>query len=219
MKKGSFRNLIITTLVLIIISLSPMVILADRYIYEGEAEQLYDVGLYKGLSSNSYEPGLEMLADREAGIIMLLRFLNEEKNAMNLSESEISQLLSNFTDSSQISVWAKNQVAYAVKLGFIKGYPDNTIKPKEMLSSKMYCTMILNALGHDFDFNQSANLFCELSGVVQGLREMISKDEAINRDLMVGISYAAFSTPYKQDGRTLRQKLLDEGVIKLKIKY
>lgn len=219
MNKELFRNLIITTLVFIIIALSPIVILADIYSFEGEAEQLYDCGLYKGLSSNSYEPGLEMFADRETGIIMLLRFLNEEKNAMNLSDLEINQLLSDFSDSSQISVWAKKQVAYAVKLGFVKGYPDNTIKPKEMLSSKMYCTMILNALGHDFDFNQSVNLFCELSGVGQGRSKMYSKDGAINRDLMVGISYSAFSAPYKQDGKTLRQKLLDEGVIKLKKKY
>jgi len=214
--KKIFTNLIIYTLVLLFISMSPIVIFADVYYFELNAEELYRHGLYKGISSTSYNPGLGMLADRETGIIMLLRLLNEEQNALVLSDSEANQLLSDFKDSVQISFWAKKQVAYAVKLGVVKGYPDNTIKPKAMLSSKMYCTMILKALQYDFEFSQSVNLFCESSGIGQRLSEIFSKDGAITRDLMVGISYYAISIPYKKNGITIRQNLIDEGVIILK---
>lgn len=220
MKKRLSRNAVIFILVFIIILFSPIHTLSTQlHFFEPEAGKLYKNGLYNGISLYEYYPGLEMLADREVGIVMVVRLLNEEKNAMNLSDSEVDQLLSNFSDSSQISVWAKKQIAQAVKLEMVKGYPDNTLRPKEMLSSKMYCSMILKALGYDFEYNQSVSYFCALANATQVESRIFSQDGAINRDVMVGITYRSLSAPFKQDGKALKQKLLDQGVIKLDIKY
>lgn len=218
-KKELLRNFMVTVLVGLILSMNSIDIFASKYIYENEAASLNKYGLYKGVSTTIFDPGLGMIADRETGLVMLLRLVNEEKNALGLDDTVVDELLSNFADGSEISGWARKQIAYAVKVGIVKGYPDKTLKPKEILTSKTYCTMILKALGHDFEFNQSVNLFCDLSGTNGGLREEFLEDGSINRDLMVGISYRAILASYKQDGKTLRQKLLDEGVIKIEREY
>lgn len=212
------KKVLITILILLIISANPLITLASNCLYEKEAEQFYKFGLYKGRTNNIFNPELELLADRESGIIMLLRLLNEEQNAMDLDDLEVDKLLNNFVDSSEISVWARKQVAYAVKAGIVRGFPDMTLKPKESLTSKMYCTMMLKALGYDFEFNESVVLLCDISNIV-GKKSSFMKEGPINRDLLVGISYYTLSAPFKQDGKTIKQKLLDAGVLKFIIKY
>lgn len=51
-----------------------------------------------------------------------------------------------FTDATDIAGWAKDSVAAAVKAEVIKGYPDNTFKPKDNATRAEAVTVIANAL-------------------------------------------------------------------------
>jgi hypothetical protein len=57
---------------------------------------------------------------REQMLTMLARAMNWQGDALSLD----------FTDSSDISDWAKSPVAYAVQIGVMTGYDDGTVKPK-----------------------------------------------------------------------------------------
>ncbi len=51
-----------------------------------------------------------------------------------------------FADRTDVSVWAQNGVSAAIKAGIIKGYPDNTFKPKGNATRAEAVTVILNAV-------------------------------------------------------------------------
>ncbi|MDK2814543.1 MAG: arabinan endo,5-alpha-L-arabinosidase, partial [Thermoanaerobacter sp.] len=51
-----------------------------------------------------------------------------------------------FSDNNKISEWAKNAVANAVKLGIVKGYKDNTFRPKENATRAEAAAMLYRVL-------------------------------------------------------------------------
>ncbi|MEN6328563.1 MAG: immunoglobulin-like domain-containing protein, partial [Syntrophomonas sp.] len=51
-----------------------------------------------------------------------------------------------FTDNADISAWAQNGVAVAVKAGIIKGYPGNSFKPQNNATRAEAVTVILNSI-------------------------------------------------------------------------
>jgi hypothetical protein len=51
-----------------------------------------------------------------------------------------------FTDSGSISGWAADAVAAAIKSGIMKGYPDNTFRPRGNATRAEAVTAIMNAL-------------------------------------------------------------------------
>lgn len=92
MKKRLCRNLWVTLLVLMIISMSSTVIASEKSIFENESMQLYKFGLYKGISADPFNFGLRLLADRETGIEMLMRLIREEQKARNLDDRKVNQV-------------------------------------------------------------------------------------------------------------------------------
>ncbi|NLC63858.1 MAG: S-layer homology domain-containing protein, partial [Thermoanaerobacterales bacterium] len=51
-----------------------------------------------------------------------------------------------FADSSNISDWAREAVAAAVNKGIIRGYPDNSLRPKDHATRAEAVTVIVNAI-------------------------------------------------------------------------
>ncbi|MEQ6358483.1 S-layer homology domain-containing protein, partial [Thermoanaerobacter thermohydrosulfuricus] len=51
-----------------------------------------------------------------------------------------------FSDNNNISEWAKNVVANAVKLGIVRGYEDNTFKPKDNATRAEAAAMLYRIL-------------------------------------------------------------------------
>ncbi len=73
---------------------------------------------------------------REQMALMIVRVTK-----LNGVEEEAS-----FTDSADISDWAKEGVAIAVKNGLINGYPDNTFRPQGNATRAEAATLIIRAL-------------------------------------------------------------------------
>lgn len=75
-------------------------------------------GIISGYSSGNV--GASDYITREQMLTMLSRAMNWKGNADKLT----------FKDSSDISVWAKDGIAYAAEIGVMTGYDDGTIRPK-----------------------------------------------------------------------------------------
>ena len=117
----------------------------SAYTYTAEAQKLNDLGLYKGIGTETFDPDLGTALNRETGVIMLLRIFGLEAEAEAITDADAT--IAMFTDAASISAWAKNAVAYAVTNGLVVGYPDGTFGPKVALNGKAYATLILNNSG------------------------------------------------------------------------
>ncbi|NLL06771.1 MAG: hypothetical protein GX270_13530 [Clostridiaceae bacterium] len=185
--------------------------------YEKEAEQLNKVGLYLGISETEFIPDLETLLDRQTGVVMLLRMFGQEEEAKLLSDEEANSMLAKFTDAGTIADWAKKQVAYAVDKGVVKGYAeDSTFRPSAGLNGKAYCSLLLQQLGYDgdFDYHQAATKLAQVGGLNASQAALFNSDAQINKDSLVGISYGALQAKTKADGKKLVKLLLENEVVK-----
>lgn len=183
--------------------------------YEEEARDMYDLGLFKGESETEYVPNLGELLSRETGAVMLLRIFAQEDEALEMSDEEADEKLAAFSDGDTVANWAKKQVAYATDKGYIKGYPDGTFAPKEALNGKAYCSLVLQLLGYDGDFNYhtAATSLSEVGGLTSAEAAIFNSNDPINRDSLVGISYGALKATFKGSNETLIQRLIRLGKV------
>jgi len=184
--------------------------------YEKQAEQLNKVGLYMGIDPDKFVPDLETLLDRQTGVVMLLRMFGQEEEAKLLSDEQANSMLAKFTDAGTIADWAKKQVAYAVDKGVVKGYAeDSTFRPAAGLNGKAYCSLLLQQLGYngDFDYHQAATKLSQVGGLNASQAAMFNSDTQINKDSLVGISFGTLQAKYKADGKKLIKALIESKYV------
>lgn len=91
-------------------------------------------GIVSGYSESAFGP--DDLITREQMAAMIFK-------ATNLTASSEG---TNFTDSGAISGWARDAVAAATSQGIMKGYPDNTFRPKGNATRAEAMTVIANSI-------------------------------------------------------------------------
>jgi len=190
--------------------------LANTYIYEKEANILYKLDLYKGINETWFDPDLGTSLDRQTGVVMLLRIFGQEEEAKSLTYEKANAILSKFKDANKIADWSKRQVAYAVEKGYVKGYSeDSTFRPNVGLNGKAYCSLILQQLGYDGDFqyDKAATKLSEVGGLTTIQANLFNSDAILIKDSLVGISYGALQAKYKADGERLIKKLVEKGIV------
>ncbi|MCG9967278.1 S-layer homology domain-containing protein [Pelotomaculum terephthalicicum JT] len=94
----------------------------------------FSYGVVSGYDDKTFGP--DDMITREQMAVMLVRALKLTPAAGNTQ----------FADSGNISAWAGDAVATAVKNGIMKGYPDNTYQPQCSATRAEAVTAILNAL-------------------------------------------------------------------------
>jgi len=209
---------ILTTLIAVAMtaSIAVMPVTASGYTYENEAAALNKLGLYKGVSLNEFDPDLGRLLDRQTGVVMLLRIFGQEEDAKGYTEERADSILSKFRDSDSIADWAKRQVAYAVERGYVKGYlEDSTFRPTNALNGKAYCSLILQQLGYngDFQYDRAASKLSEVGGLTALQGNLFNSDTGLKKDSLVGISYGALKAKYKSNGEKLIEKLVKKNIV------
>ncbi|MCX7748348.1 MAG: protease inhibitor I42 family protein [Clostridia bacterium] len=180
-----------------------------------KAETLYKLGLYKGISQNEFNPDLDALADRKTAIIMALRLMGKEKAVLELEASEVNKWTEKFKDLKNSPHWVKKYIAYAVKTGALKGFPDGTIRPDAKISGKQYLALILRQLGYSFKKNEEFNIFKDTASLPLNEMEDYNTDLPISKGLLVYISYRtldAHSSDYRIN--SVIGLLIDCGVVK-----
>jgi uncharacterized repeat protein (TIGR02543 family) len=91
-------------------------------------------GIVAGYSDNSFEPNSFITREQMAAIVV---------RAAKLAAADKSI---NFSDSSDISEWARTALATAIANGLINGYEDDTVKPKVNTTRAEAVTVILKAI-------------------------------------------------------------------------
>ncbi len=167
------------------------------------ADKLNLLGLFKGTDAG-YQ--LEQPSTRIQGIVMLIRLLGKENEALNETRSEP------FNDVG----WGKEYTSYAYNTGLTKGTGADTFTPNKQIKTIEYVTFLLRALGYseeagDFTWGTQLSLAHQL-GMVNLLAVQHMSNMDLDRGDMVDLSYAALTCAMKTGGKTLAEKLVFEGV-------
>ncbi len=168
------------------------------------AAALYNLGLFKG-TNEGYQ--LEQTPTRIQGLVMLIRLLGEEDEAL------ASTALHGFTD---VPAWADKYVGYAIEKGYTKGTSAAAFTPDAVLDAKSYVTFILRSLKYNDangDFSWSTALTDSVKfGLMTSAAAASLSGITINRGDMVDISYCALTQPVKDSKKTLAESLVEAGV-------
>lgn len=163
---------------------------------------LKDLGLFKGVSDTSFD--LERAPTRVEALVMLIRVLGKEQDALNGTWRHP------FTD---VPAWADAYVAYAYVNGLTNGV-SVTQFGSDNATSAMYLTFMLRALGYsdvnntDFSWNNPYDL-AKSAGI---LPDIVDTDVFLRADVAC-VSFAALSATLKNSEQTLADKLIEAGVL------
>ena len=173
------------------------------------ADALFSLGLFKG-TNDGYD--LDKKGDRVQGLIMLIRLMGKEDEALQHSGK------TPFTD---MTGWLEGHkyIGYAYDNGITKGTnTENTLfSPNMELDGKMYVTFVLRALGYDdskgdFHWETSSYDLAKSVGILTDEDIADINGGGFYRDHVVKISFKALSVELKGENRTLGQKLVADGV-------
>ncbi|MBE6912509.1 MAG: hypothetical protein E7473_08295 [Ruminococcaceae bacterium] len=174
---------------------------AEEIAEQKTAEDLKTLGLFKGVSETDFD--LNRAPTRAEALVMLIRLLGEEKEALSHSGE------SSFVD---VPDWAKAYVAYGFEKGYTKGISEEKFGSSDVASEEMYLTFVLRSLGYsdtegDFSWDNPYELAKEA-----GILSEESEAEFTRGDVVI-ISKAALSAlTEKGKGVTLGEKLISAGV-------
>lgn len=171
------------------------------------ADALKQLGLFKG-TGVGYE--LERAPTRQEALVMLIRLLGEEQDALACAAE---------TPFRDPPTWAdgKKYIAYGYTMGYTNGTSASTFSPTANSALEQYLTFVLRALGYrdgeDFVWNTtSRELAVQLGLVSRGELDAIGQTGFL-RDHVVLISYRALSVRLKDSSVTLAERLMARDVI------
>ncbi len=95
--------------------------------YFAAVEAAYRLGYVEGIGNGRFGPANALT--REEATTMVVRASGREGEARALKSVQSILAGLGLTDGATISDWANEAVAFAVKLGIVKGFPDRTFRP------------------------------------------------------------------------------------------
>lgn len=190
---------------IMVMSLIPMSAFAasGTLVYEEElAEDLKQLGLFKGVSETDFALG--RAPTRVEALVMLIRVLGKESDALSKGGKHP------FLD---VPDWAKNYVGYAYENNLTNGVSATKFGSTSEASASMYLTFVLRALGYsdkngDFTWDNPFALARE-TGIMKGNPDVMK----FLRGDVVLVSYAALEAEVKGTGKTLAEKLISSGAL------
>ncbi len=176
--------------------------------YTDYADALKSLGLFVG-SNQGYE--LERAPTRQEALIMLIRLLGEESDALAFTGT------SHFTD---LTGWGDGQkyVNYGVHMGYTNGDGPTTFSQYRAADMWMYTTFVLRALGYDdsigdFVWNATSIELAQSIGLLTEQEARDMQSGAFLRDHVVKLSYNALFATLKSGEMSLGEKLIADGVM------
>lgn len=186
-------------IILIIIQLLSIFVVYGIDVSLNEAKILYDLKLFNGKSSTSYEPDLEGSMNRQEAMKMIVVALGWE----TAQESQCP-----FED---VSKWAKPYVAKAYEKGITIGYAEKRFGAFDSVSLDQLLTFYLRALGYETTYAYDN---CEALGKQTGLVTNLSGNkENLKRYDLVKVTYNALLTSKVGQTKTLIEELVNSGKV------
>lgn len=178
--------------------------------YDACAQELYELGLFKGAGVNADgtpDFQLDREPTREEALVMLIRLLGEEETALNYTGRHP------FSDVPQ-DHWAYPYVAYGYFRGYTTGMNGREFGLGQPATANMYLTFILRALGYDdrggdFVYAVAYSKAMNIGLIKNG---MYTSGTAFYRDDCAYISYKALLQPMSNHIQTLGKYLNNKGV-------
>ena len=163
------------------------------------------MGLFLGTNTGFQ---LEATADRAQGLVMFLRLLGLEDEALAYTGS------CPFTDVKDH--WAERYVAYGYSQGLTGGTSPTTFSPNSKITCQQYATFLLRALGYteneDFTYANAVNdLTAQGILTAAEARGLSSGDFA--RYKMAYLSFAGLFGVDQEQGGLLMNDLVDSGAV------
>ena len=175
--------------------------------YEEDAELLSELGIFRG-SNLGFE--LERVPTRQEALIMLIRLLGEEEEALAYTGK------SPFTD---LTGWleGRNYIHYGSAMGYTNGIDAVTFNQYGAASRHVYLTYVLRALGYDdkagdFVWNTTSDDLAVEIGLLTSRQLTDMKESGFYRDHVVLISKNALTAELKDGSMTLGEQLAASGV-------
>ena len=166
------------------------------------ADKLYSLHLFRG-TADGYQ--LHRAPTRMQGLVMLIRLLGQEEAALACTDPVPFRDLT----------WGETYAAYAYARGITRGTGPDTFNPGGKLSARNYVAFLLRALGYedevDFTYGETLTFAAGISLMTAEAAGKLEK-LALNRGDMVDFGFAALTCRMKGGGRTLAEKLRDDGV-------
>lgn len=191
----------VSVVLIILFSLSVVSFARDVSYENLLAQELKELGLFKGVSETDFD--LDREPSRVEAIVMLIRILGVEKDVIGDTWRHP------FSD---VPSWADKYVGYAYSRGLTNGQ-SATEFGNGNASAAMYVTFVLRALGYsdangeDFTWN---NPF-ELAKNIGIVTEKVNLENFLRSDVVL-VSHSALSARLNVANKTLSQKLMDAGV-------
>lgn len=203
MKKTGLR---ITALSLALIMLLTVGIWADGGAQTG-ADRLHALGLFQGTGSGY---ALDKTATRMQGLIMLIRLLGEETDALDCA----APIPFRDVDAGN----SARYVAYGYQKGYTAGSSASSFSPGQTLSFRGYVTFLLRALGYDeksgdFSWDTCLTKAAELNLMDSASAAAIAQTSPVlRRGDLATLSFCALCARLKDGSGTLAEKLIQRGV-------
>lgn len=148
---------------------------------------------------------LDQPVTRVEGVIMILRLLGKEKEALD------QKLECPFTD---VPDWAKYYVSYAAANGITQGYSPTTFGTMDLMSANQYLTFVLRAMGYDdekgdFTWDKAALKALEIGIIGEPCKEQYMRSNLFLRDNVAAITFNALYANGK-DGTSFASKIAFE---------
>lgn len=174
--------------------------------YTHIAEELSELGIFRG-SNLGFE--LERVPTRQEALIMLLRLLGEEDEALAYTGT------SPFTD---LTGWPEGRqyIHYGAAKGYTNGITATTFNQYGSASRSVYLTYVLRALGYDdkagdFVWNTTSDDLAVEIGLMTRKQLDDMAESGFYRDHVALISKNALTTKLKDGSMTLGERLAVGG--------
>ena len=170
--------------------------------YTSLADALFAMGLFRGRNSGY---ALSEGATRAEGLVMFLRLIGEEDEALTCTEPQP------FKDAS----WADRYIAYAYAKGYTKGESATLFGTDEPLNSAHYVTFLLRSLGYtegeDFAWKTVMDDALRL-GVISS-EEKAFLEKRFTRAQVAYLSYWALFLTLDGEAESILTRLINTGSI------
>ncbi|HZK62439.1 MAG TPA: S-layer homology domain-containing protein, partial [Anaerovoracaceae bacterium] len=112
-------------------------------VYENAITTLVDKGIITGDVDGQFHPDSRLT--RAQACIMVVKAMNPPDSEVTGTPTQVMQ--SAFPDMAGYG-WVEGYIAYAVNKGIVKGYPDGTFKPGNLVNMEELTTMVIRASGY-----------------------------------------------------------------------
>lgn len=101
-------------------------------------------GLITGLTSTEFAPNANIKREEMAAIAV--RALEQIKGASTISDSKVTHILSTYVDASEVSSWAKGELATAINANIIEGVGQNTLASQALATRAQAAVIVYKVL-------------------------------------------------------------------------